>query len=120
MDMTKKKTPGKPPHLEFGKDLTSLREAAGLTKTELSRQSAVDPKTLRDLEAGKRRPHPDTLRSLATALGITLERLNRSWKVVPLADSLSEVELDGLADRLAERISPKLVRALRDELRRSH
>ena len=117
--MTKKETVSKLAYLDFGQDLTALRMSAGLTSTELSRQSSVDPKTLRDLEAGKRRPHPDTLNRLAGPLGVTPERLNRLFRVVPLADSITELELDGLADRLVERIVPKLVTALRDELRQT-
>jgi hypothetical protein len=56
---------------EFGGLLRSCRERARLTQTHLAHLSGLGVRTIRELEQGRtRRPHPDTARLLADALGI--------------------------------------------------
>lgn len=57
---------------EVGRALRALREAAGLSLSELARRSAVGKATLSELEAGRRNPTLDTLYALTTALGVPL------------------------------------------------
>ncbi|MFD0352389.1 helix-turn-helix domain-containing protein [Streptomyces sp. NPDC127110] len=55
-----------------GSRLRELREARGLSLSELARRSAVGKGTLSELEAGRRNPTLETLYALATALGVPL------------------------------------------------
>lgn len=56
---------------EFGSLLRSCRERAQLTQTHLAQLSGLGVRTIRELELGRtRRPHRDTARLLADALGI--------------------------------------------------
>ena len=56
----------------FGARLRRLREAAGLTQEELASKAGLTARGISDLERGKRRrPYPNTVRSLAEALGLS-------------------------------------------------
>ncbi|MBX6750474.1 MAG: helix-turn-helix domain-containing protein [Micromonosporaceae bacterium] len=55
-----------------GRALRALREAAGLSLSELARQSGVGKATLSELESGRRNPTLETLYALTTALGVPL------------------------------------------------
>jgi predicted ATPase/DNA-binding XRE family transcriptional regulator len=56
----------------FGTRLRRLREAAALTQEELAARAGLSAKAIGALERGeRRRPHPPTIRALATALGLT-------------------------------------------------
>ncbi len=56
----------------FGAELRRLREAAGLTQEELAFRAGLTPNAVSGLERGKtRRPYPNTVRSLADALGLS-------------------------------------------------
>jgi transcriptional regulator with XRE-family HTH domain len=57
---------------DVGRALKTLRDAAGLTLSELARQSGVGKATLSELEAGRRNPTLETLYALTTALGVPL------------------------------------------------
>ncbi len=58
----------------FGIILRRLRDAAGLTQEELAEAAGLSAKAIGALERGeRRRPHPHTVRSLATALGLSDE-----------------------------------------------
>ncbi len=57
---------------DVGRALRTLRDAAGLTLSELARQSGVGKATLSELEAGRRNPTLETLYALTTALGVPL------------------------------------------------
>ncbi len=48
--------------------LRELRERAVLTQAELARLAGVTPATVSDLEMGKRKPRPSTIRKLGKAL----------------------------------------------------
>jgi transcriptional regulator with XRE-family HTH domain len=50
--------------------LRELRLERVLSQRELAQRAGVAPKTVLDIETGKIRPHPATLRKLAAALGV--------------------------------------------------
>jgi transcriptional regulator with XRE-family HTH domain len=50
--------------------LRELREAKLLSQKELAAKAGISNKTIVDIESGKIRPHPSTLRKLARALGV--------------------------------------------------
>ena len=55
----------------FGTQLKSLREAAGFTQEKLATIAGLSVHAVSALERGhRRRPHPETVRSLATALDL--------------------------------------------------
>jgi predicted ATPase/DNA-binding XRE family transcriptional regulator len=55
----------------FADHLRRHRQAAGLTQEELAERSGLSVRGISDLERGvKQRPHPETVRLLATALGL--------------------------------------------------
>ncbi|HYW88634.1 MAG TPA: helix-turn-helix transcriptional regulator [Chloroflexota bacterium] len=55
--------------------LRELRQAKVLSQRELAQRAKVSQKTIVDIETGKIRPHPATLRKLAAALGVEAEAL---------------------------------------------
>ena len=50
--------------------LRELRQGQLLSQRELAAKAGVAHKTVVDIETGKIRPHPGTLRKLAAALGV--------------------------------------------------
>ncbi|MGY1619541.1 ATP-binding protein [Geodermatophilus sp. SYSU D00691] len=67
--------PGDPP---FGERLRALREAARMTQAELAARAELSVNGISALERGvRRRPYPHTVRTLATALG--LSDADREW-----------------------------------------
>jgi transcriptional regulator with XRE-family HTH domain len=62
--------------------LRELREERLLSQKELAAKARVSNKTIVDIETGRIRPHPATLRKLARALGVPnvalTEHLRRS------------------------------------------
>lgn len=55
----------------FGGLLREWRAAAGFTQEQLAEHAGLGVRTIRDLERGRvRRPHRETIRLLATALGL--------------------------------------------------
>ena len=50
--------------------LRELREGAVLTQAELAELAGVTPATVSDLEMGKRKPRPSTIRKLGKALKV--------------------------------------------------
>jgi transcriptional regulator with XRE-family HTH domain len=65
--------------------LRELRLERVLSQRELAERAGVSPKTVLDVETGRIRPHPATLRKLAAALGVEpsalAEHLTRPAKV---------------------------------------
>jgi len=51
-------------------DLRRLRESAALSQRELAQKAGVSRATIAAAELGTRKPHPSTVRKLATALGL--------------------------------------------------
>ena len=67
----------------FGAHLRRLRGAAGLTQEELAERAGLTAKGISDLERGRRRPYPHTVRSLADALGLSEEERGSLFAAVP-------------------------------------
>jgi transcriptional regulator with XRE-family HTH domain len=69
---------------QVGRALHGLRQAAGLSLSELARRSGVGKATLSELEAGRRNPTLDTLYALTTTLNVPLSA------ALPSPDDLSD------------------------------
>lgn len=54
----------------FGRNITLIRHRRGLSKAALAREADVGKDTLRQIEAGLRTAHFDSLMKLADALGV--------------------------------------------------
>src|SRR5215213_11706748 len=68
----------------FGRRLRRLRESAGLTQEELAEKADLSAKGISDLERGeRRRPYPNTVRSLADALELSENERATLVAVVP-------------------------------------
>src|SRR5215216_6431443 len=68
----------------FGRRLRRLRETAGLTQEELAEKADLSAKGISDLERGeRRRPYPNTVRSLADALELSENERATLVAVVP-------------------------------------
>ena len=63
------------PHAKYGARIARLREAAGLTQSDLARALGVQPGAINHIEGGRVLPRADRLRSLAAALGVTPGRV---------------------------------------------
>ena len=61
----------------FGEQVREYRQRLGLTQEDLGRKAAVDPKTIRGIETGRRTPRPSTIQQLAGALGLSGKE--RDW-----------------------------------------
>ena len=72
----------------FGAELRRLREAAGLTQEGLAFRAGLTPNAVSGLERGKtRRLYPNTVRSLADALGLSDEERASLLAAVPKRDT---------------------------------
>jgi transcriptional regulator with XRE-family HTH domain len=62
--------------------LAELRENRALTLRGLAKISGVDANTINQIELGHRKPRPSTTRKLASALGVSVEELERpvNWR----------------------------------------
>jgi predicted ATPase/DNA-binding XRE family transcriptional regulator len=70
--------------IPFGRRLRRLRETAGLTQEELAEEAHLSAKGISDLERGqRRRPYPQTVRSLADALELSENERAALVAVVP-------------------------------------
>jgi transcriptional regulator with XRE-family HTH domain len=56
-------------------NLTRLRELKGFSQRALAKESGVSPATIHELENGRRRANPSTLRKLAAALDVEVADL---------------------------------------------
>jgi transcriptional regulator with XRE-family HTH domain len=66
----------KPARATFAGLVKQARQAAWLTQEELAERSGLSPRTIQAIERGQvRRPHRDSVRLLATALGLTGDAL---------------------------------------------
>lgn len=81
--------------------LAELREKQALTLRQLAGMSGVDANTINALELGRRKARPSTARKLASALGVSVEELEKptNW----LARNLEQEaeHLDDLGKALA-------------------
>lgn len=60
---------------DFGARMRSLREARGLTRTDLARKSGVTKDTIRSIETGRTRTNIVTAEALAEGLAVPLSSL---------------------------------------------
>lgn len=60
---------------DFGARMRSLREARGLTRTDLARKSGVAKDTIRSIETGRTRTNIVTAEALAEGLAMPLSAL---------------------------------------------
>ena len=60
---------------DFGARMRSLREARGLTRTDLARKSGVTKDTIRSIETGRTRTNIVTAEALAEGLAVPLSAL---------------------------------------------
>jgi predicted ATPase/DNA-binding XRE family transcriptional regulator len=68
--------------------LRRLREAAGITQEELAFRAELTPNAIGDLERGRtKRPYPNTVRSLAKALGLSEDERASLLAAVPKRDT---------------------------------
>jgi transcriptional regulator with XRE-family HTH domain len=66
-------------------ELRRIRKERGLTQRGLADASGVDPATISLIETGKRRPHLETLDSLALVLGVeVVDLLGKAQAPLPL------------------------------------
>lgn len=59
----------------FGGRLRAARKMAGLTQTQLSERTGLDQAVISRMERGRHRPRIDTLRRMASGLGLTVSGL---------------------------------------------
>ena len=64
----------------FGKKLKELREAAGLTQTELAKKAGLSQGGIANLEQGRTQPAWDSVQALAAALGVDCTAFNEPKK----------------------------------------
>lgn len=55
----------------FGNYLRDIRQERKLSIRELGRKSGIDPSAITRLEQGQWSPHPETIKALAPALGVS-------------------------------------------------
>jgi predicted ATPase/DNA-binding XRE family transcriptional regulator len=74
--------------LSLGAQLRQLREAAGITQEELAFRAGLTPNAVSNLERGKtRRPYPNTVRSLADAIGLSEDERTSLLTAVPTREA---------------------------------
>jgi transcriptional regulator with XRE-family HTH domain len=61
--------------MPFGETIQKLREAAGLSQSEMARKAGIPVRSIQNWEQGHRMPRPQVLLSLASALGVSVEKL---------------------------------------------
>jgi transcriptional regulator with XRE-family HTH domain len=54
----------------MGNNVRELREARGLSQSDLAAKAGVNPKMLARIEEGRKQPAGETLRAVALALGV--------------------------------------------------
>jgi len=64
----------------FGQHMRTLREGAGLSRSELARRAGVPVSTLRNWEGDRGMPTVPVLLRLAQALGVRVERFTERGK----------------------------------------
>jgi transcriptional regulator with XRE-family HTH domain len=62
--------------MAFPSKLRELREAAGLTQSELAQRAGLSKAGVTQLEQGRRKPAWETVLALAAALGVSCEAFN--------------------------------------------
>jgi transcriptional regulator with XRE-family HTH domain len=105
--------------MAFGKRLAEVREAAGFTQSSLARAVGLSQSAISQIEAGERNPSYETIRQLATAMGLTpsylvggeVEGLSKTeealFRQYRGLDEPARRELEQFADYLRARASEK-------------
>ncbi|MEK7535707.1 MAG: helix-turn-helix transcriptional regulator [Patescibacteria group bacterium] len=62
---------------EFGKKVKKIRQAKGLSQTDVASKLSTDKSFISNLENGRKNPTLKTILSLAKALGVTVSELTR-------------------------------------------
>lgn len=65
-------------YTKYGEIIRKVRREKGLSQEELAEKAKVDPKTIIQIEGGKRNPTLKTLQKLANALNIPITDLLKS------------------------------------------
>jgi XRE family transcriptional regulator, regulator of sulfur utilization len=76
-----------------GPRVRALRQARGMSLSELARRAALGKATLSGLEAGTRNPTLDTLHAIAAALGLPITALVATGGPARLRGSAVEIEV---------------------------
>jgi tetratricopeptide (TPR) repeat protein/transcriptional regulator with XRE-family HTH domain len=100
----------------FGRLLKQFRVAAGLTQEELAERAGLSPKSIGDLETGRRRtPRRDTLALLTEALHLTADE-----RTALEATARRHVSADGAAADIRAFSSPAITQQLRLDSNEPH
>jgi transcriptional regulator with XRE-family HTH domain len=88
--------------------LARLRELKGFSQRALAKESGVSPATIYELENGRRRPNPSTLRKLASALDVEVaDLLGADYPKAPRRSSLEPSLFNGLEEEQREPTFPE-------------
>lgn len=66
------------PYSKYGEIIRKIRKQKDLTQEKLSEKAGIDPKSIIQIESGKRNPTLKTLQKIASALKISLSDLLKS------------------------------------------
>lgn len=85
----------KVPIKEIGIKIRNLRTLRGITQGELARRANVDQSMVSKVENGTANPGVETIRDIATALGVSADELfTPDLKLAPLTDKIIMQHLD--------------------------
>lgn len=88
-------------YLHIGENMKRERKAAGYTQREFAQLLGIPVSTYSNYENGNRDPGPETLKKIAAALGIPLDRL---LSVSDQVADLAKEENRGLLEQVAEEL----------------
>lgn len=104
--------------MTFGSKLRQLREARGMTQTDLARILGVSPKAVSKWEANRMEPRPPMVAKIAQALGVTKDELVHGSS--PKPETTSAPETDKRLDRATAPLpSPAVASQIDQILRRA-
>ncbi len=63
------------PYSKYGEVIRRLRKEKELTQEQLGEKAGLDPKSIIQIEAGKRNPTIKTLQKIASALDVSISKL---------------------------------------------
>jgi transcriptional regulator with XRE-family HTH domain len=85
--------------------LARLRELKGFSQRALAKESGVSPATIYELENGRRKPNPSTLRKIASALDVEVaDLLGAEYPKEERRSSLEPTLFNGLEEERREAI----------------
>lgn len=80
-------------HLLFGRNVRLVREAAKMSRRELATAAGISQRFVEKLELGYLRPSPETVKALASALGVSIKYLGQRLARPPRPRRPDEVGL---------------------------